>query len=170
MSHRGCHTAQRGRNDTAATLAPLSLSLSRDLADPGTVSEAARDAAGASRVRDDVPRRAEAPSGTAASDPPAVRQVVALQRLAGNYAVTAALQRRRATPTHGPDADPRAVLDQSVINGELAEVTAVPGVSATTSASGRNLLVPEQPPKPSPPRPEVGAPVAARTRRPDGPR
>ncbi|MFC4615959.1 hypothetical protein ACFO3K_14625 [Cellulomonas algicola] len=75
------------------------------------------------------------------------RQVLALQRLAGNAAATAAVA--GAPARTGPDT--------AVIDRELAEATSAPGVSARTNDDGRHLLVPDAPPVPAPPLPDAVA-------------
>jgi hypothetical protein len=107
--------------------------------------------------------------------------IVRLQRLVGNRAVAAAVARAPAGAAGGaagPDrpaanegADPRHVLNQSVIEGELAEVAAQPNVGVTRDPTGRNVLTPRQAPQspPLPPprlpgaRPGAGRPAGART-------
>jgi hypothetical protein len=100
---------------------------------------------------DAVAHRSEAPRETAV-DAAGWAGVLRLQRLAGNSAVSAVLARM---PNRGA-AGPPPALDRSVIDREISEVTSNPNVAATRSASGRNVLVPEQPAPVPPPLPAKG--------------
>jgi hypothetical protein len=96
--------------------------------------------------------------GRGSPGPGGARAIVRLQQLAGNRAISVAL---RANPP--AEKDPRTLLDQTVIEGEIREVTSVPNVAAERSPGGGHVLKPEQPAPPLPPMPTrpVAAPVPA---------
>ncbi|NUU19591.1 hypothetical protein HP550_20285, partial [Cellulomonas humilata] len=108
-------------------------------------------------VRVDVPVTVELPRDRVTA--PGLQR---LQRLAGNRAVTQALGRGAPrAPGVAAGADPRTVLDQSVIRSELSAVASEPNVGVAPGPGGRHLLTPQQgpPPVPAPPRPAERAPA-----------